>query len=104
MHITDTHLDETYVEGAKAECAQPLCCRRENGMAGKGEKAAGKYGTLGWCDSNKLLIETLLENIRDNHEDIPYVIWTGDSPSHKIWNQTKDDEKRATRRINHLLR
>ena len=42
IHISDTHMDESYVEGAKADCEQPLCCRRENGMAREGEQAAGK--------------------------------------------------------------
>ena len=42
LHITDTHLDNSYTEGARVECNEPMCCRRQNGMARPGEQSAGK--------------------------------------------------------------
>jgi sphingomyelin phosphodiesterase len=31
IHISDLHFDFLYKEGAKAQCAEPLCCREESG-------------------------------------------------------------------------
>lgn len=35
LHFTDTHIDFDYVVGAKAVCGEPLCCRKDAGMAGE---------------------------------------------------------------------
>lgn len=35
LQLSDIHLDNDYMEGSKAVCKEPLCCRKEDGAAGK---------------------------------------------------------------------
>jgi sphingomyelin phosphodiesterase len=79
-HITDMHFDMEYVAGSDEDCDLPLCCR-------KGTGNAGRWGSFK-CD---LPVDTLDAAIASlaNHTDIDFVIWTGDSPPHNVWNQSQ---------------
>ncbi|KAH1003584.1 hypothetical protein HUJ04_003485 [Dendroctonus ponderosae] len=91
LHISDTHYDPYYMEGANADCSEPLCCRLTNGQALTKESAAGKWGDYRKCDTPKITVDNMLQHIQDTHPDIDYIMWTGDLPPHDIWNQTKDE-------------
>lgn len=67
LHISDTHLDPLYVEGANADCNEPLCCRANDGMTNISFSAAGKWGEYR-CDLPKRTIEHLLDHIVENHK------------------------------------
>jgi len=95
LQLTDTHLDQDYLEGAQAVCDEPLCCRKEDKTAGKGQIPAPKFGYPGYCDSNLLMFHTMLEDIAVNHTDVKYIYWTGDVPAHNVWNQSKQNQKDA---------
>ena len=32
MHVTDIHVDLEYAEGYDADCGEPICCRKQNGL------------------------------------------------------------------------
>ncbi|KAF5308345.1 hypothetical protein FQR65_LT18218 [Abscondita terminalis] len=91
LQISDTHLDLDYVVGSNANCDEPLCCRRNSSVLKKNGVfvPAGKWGMYG-CDTPKLLLRNMLQNIAIAHPDIDYIIWTGDLPPHDIWQQTKE--------------
>lgn len=92
LQISDTHLDLDYVEGSNANCDEPLCCRKSSSLKKTNGVVmpAGKWGTYN-CDSPKILIDNMLQNIAHTHPDIDYIMWTGDLPPHDIWLQTKND-------------
>ncbi|KAK4887019.1 hypothetical protein RN001_003290 [Aquatica leii] len=91
LQISDTHLDLEYAEGSNANCDEPLCCRNYSSIRKKNGVflPAGKWGMYN-CDSPKVLIENMLQNIAKQHPDIDYIIWTGDLPPHDVWQQTKN--------------
>lgn len=119
LHISDTHFDPLYVEGANVECNEPLCCRSNDGMTNVSFMAAGKWGSYR-CDLPKRTLEHLLDHIAETHkvkkgptsqgkteispgsmsfqlslkhffQDIDYIIWTGDIVAHDVWMQTKEN-------------
>ena len=50
IHISDLHFDKYYMEGARATCDFPLCCREESGRVNEGDNVAGYWGTLADCN------------------------------------------------------
>lgn len=94
LHLTDTHYDPFYLMGSNADCPEPMCCRESNVIANSSFNAAGKWGAFK-CDLPKRTFEHALDFIKQTHDDIDYVIWTGDLVPHDIWNQTKDELMRA---------
>lgn len=44
VHITDIHFDPNYMAGGIANCVNPVCCRRNDGMASNPANAAGRWG------------------------------------------------------------
>lgn len=89
LHISDTHYDPHYVEGSNADCNEPLCCRLSSGRPSNPNAAAGKWGDYRKCDTPKRTVDNMLSHIADTHNDIDYILWTGDLPPHDVWNQTK---------------
>ncbi|KAB0799106.1 hypothetical protein PPYR_06986 [Photinus pyralis] len=92
LQISDSHLDLEYVEGSNANCDEPLCCRATSTLKKKNGviMPAGRWGAFN-CDSPRILVDNMLENIAKDHPDIDYIMWTGDLPPHDIWLQTKND-------------
>ncbi|XP_059480867.1 sphingomyelin phosphodiesterase isoform X1 [Neocloeon triangulifer] len=91
LHLSDTHFDPYYQEGANAECSEPLCCRLTNGPPANAAAAAGRWGDYRKCDTPKRTVDSMLEHIKTTHPDIDYILWTGDLPPHDVWNQTRDE-------------
>jgi len=91
IQLTDTHIDQDYVEGSLADCDEPLCCRKHDGKA-TDKTTAPKFGYSGHCDTNVLMFHNMLEGIAENHKDVKYIYWTGDIPAHNVWNQSKENQ------------
>ncbi|XP_043597196.1 sphingomyelin phosphodiesterase isoform X1 [Bombus pyrosoma] len=91
LHISDTHYDPYYQEGANADCNEPLCCRLTNGAPQTPAARAGRWGDYRKCDTPKRTVEHMLKHIADTHSDIDYILWTGDLPPHDVWNQTREE-------------
>ncbi|XP_044003284.1 sphingomyelin phosphodiesterase [Aphidius gifuensis] len=97
LHISDTHYDPYYQEGANAACNEPLCCRLTNGAPLTASAAAGRWGDYRKCDTPKRTIDHMLKHIQDTHSDIDYILWTGDLPPHDVWNQTREENLKILR-------
>ncbi|XP_063982405.1 sphingomyelin phosphodiesterase-like [Diachasmimorpha longicaudata] len=91
LHISDTHYDPYYEEGANAECGDPLCCRVSSEAPASPSGRAGKWGDYRKCDTPKRTLDHMLQHIQNTHPDIDYIIWTGDIPPHDSWNQTREE-------------
>ena len=83
--MSDPHLDYEYVEGANAECGNPVCCRLEDGIPTNPDHAAGKFGHPN-CDAPPIVAESALEFIGSwPEEDQPdLLLWTGDNTPHDV--------------------
>lgn len=104
LHLTDIHYDPLYTEGAKVVCPYPICCRRENGMAGFKMEAAGKFGHSNYCDLPKATLVSLFKHLSKIQNQFDIVILTGDLPPHDIWKQTKDDHLHILHEITEMFR
>ena len=89
LQITDVHLDLSYTVGAPVDCGLPCCCLASTGLAGEGERAAGPWGDYG-CDLPRRTFTAMMEHVAATHQDLDYVIYTGDAPAHDVWLQTKE--------------
>lgn len=68
LHISDVHIDPFYIEGANAECGEPLCCREESGQPKSPEKASGLWGDYRNCDMPMRTLENMLSHINKTHK------------------------------------
>ena len=88
LHLADVHVDLTYTPGTPVDCGLPCCCMVGTGLAGEGEEGAGYWGEY-TCDIPLRMLEAMLVQLADT-QDLDYIIYTGDSPAHDIWIQSKD--------------
>ena len=96
-----------------ADCGDPLCCRKESGVALLESQKAGRYrpklalellsrslpqvlkspihrwGDFRKCDTPLRTIEAMYKHIAAHHT-VDLIYWTGDLPPHDIWNQSRD--------------
>ncbi|CAL1293894.1 unnamed protein product [Larinioides sclopetarius] len=102
LHLSDTHLDPYYLEGANADCKELMCCRIADGPAPTPAQAAGKWGDYRNCDTPLRTLENMLRQITSRHK-IDYVLWTGDIPPHDVWNTTKAEQARLLHLVSKIL-
>jgi sphingomyelin phosphodiesterase len=88
-HFTDLHYDPQYRAGLSAQCGQPLCCRPPAAVATSPSLAAGYWGDSR-CDTPLPTVHSMLSDAAARN--LSFVLWTGDSPPHNIWNQTRQDQ------------
>jgi sphingomyelin phosphodiesterase len=87
--IVDIHYDDMYAVGSDAICNEPLCCRtvEHNTSTKQAGRKAGKWGDYN-CDLTAVMLDSMLQFISTEiSPDI--VVWTGDSPPHDIWAESK---------------
>ena len=108
-----------------ADCGDPLCCRKESGVALLESQKAGRYRLeldtdtafepLSWslpqvlqspihrwgdfrkCDTPLRTIEAMYKHIAAHHT-VDLIYWTGDLPPHDIWNQSRDGNVEVSER------
>lgn len=92
LHITDFHLDNTYIENSTLEST----CRD-----GTTSGTAGPFGNPeSGCDSPLALIDSTFAFIKQINVD--FVVWTGDNSRHesdqfpKSWEEIKDENQMLT--------
>ncbi|NXX13447.1 ASM phosphodiesterase, partial [Podargus strigoides] len=100
LFLTDLHWDRGYRAGSAAACPDPLCCR---GPAVPGAGGAGLWGSYGKCDLPLRTIAGLLEQL-PAAAPLHAVYWTGDTPAHDVWRQSRGDQLGALRTLTELLR
>ena len=91
LHLTDIHLDHEYVEGTPTDCGMFICCRKDVTGSGK----AGHYGSYN-CDLPVVTLRFLTEHLRQLDPQPDFVVYTGDNPTHKIWNKTWQGQLAST--------
>uniref|UniRef100_A0A8C4N9Q5 Sphingomyelin phosphodiesterase 1 n=1 Tax=Eptatretus burgeri TaxID=7764 RepID=A0A8C4N9Q5_EPTBU len=80
LFITDVHWDAAYKEGSNAECGEPLCCRKDDGLPTPGAVGAGYWGDHRKCDVPMRTIESMLQHIATN-ETFDFVLLDRRHPS-----------------------
>lgn len=103
LQLSDTHVDTEYQEGGDALCGEPLCCRKGTKGAIGPERQAGFWGDYRDCDIPLRTLDGLLKHVATFHQDLDYVLWTGDVPAHDVWNQTRDGQLKLIRTVSLLL-
>lgn len=98
LHLSDIHIDPSYIEGSVVNCDDPVCCQ-----TGKSEvNGAGYWGTKGKCDLPPRTVEVFLEQV--SNMNVTFVIWTGDSPPHSIWKYSKQNHTEFARSLTKMIR
>ncbi|MCQ2820470.1 MAG: PPN1 endopolyphosphatase family protein [archaeon] len=90
LQVADIHYDKYYLEGATVECKSTICCRTlpTEKEIKKGVPLAGKYGSIGICDINKLMIDSAIQEMYELNPD--FMIFTGDFCPHDIWQGSQE--------------
>lgn len=85
--MTDLHFDEKYAVGSNALCNEPTCCREYSGIPANETSKAGYWGYAANCDLPFRTLEATASFIKRNFTEgeIDFIIWTGDSTNHFIW-------------------
>jgi len=116
-HVSDTHIDLKYKEGALGNCDEPLCCRVDSPPKKKldsnsvgtffqlntkrnlseEKKYGGKYGYLGDCDLPTVTLDLLFEDLMKKNPEMIFL--TGDNVAHDTWKTTLEDALAATRAL-----
>lgn len=106
LQVTDIHLDTAYLPGAKVDCGLPLCCREGSGSAGANtSNAAGFWGTsragpASGCDSAPWMVDDMMAKLageinQKGKRPLDFILYTGDSPPHNIWDQSRDQNMQS---------
>ncbi|XP_068231172.1 sphingomyelin phosphodiesterase-like [Palaemon carinicauda] len=103
LQISDTHMDPLYVPGSNADCGEELCCRLEWGEPPTPEAEAWFWGDYRHCGSPPWMLEDMLGHIRSEHQDLSYVIWTGDVVPHNMWSTSKEWNSRLVKETNEMI-
>ena len=101
LQIADVHVDLTYLAGSPVNCGLPCCCLGSTGLAEEGEQAAGEWGDY-TCDIPLQTLEAMMTTV-SWEVDMDYIIYTGDSPAHDVWLQSKDKNLENERTVLDLL-
>jgi len=85
--ISDINLDNSYKEGTPATCTNEPCCHDTSTPVGSNSRTAGKWGDYN-CD---LPVDTFNAGVAamKSIENLDFLIWTGNTAPHEIWNQTE---------------
>ncbi|TRY69516.1 hypothetical protein TCAL_15136 [Tigriopus californicus] len=104
LQLSDFHLDLTYTVGnAASECGQILCCTDAVGEPTLSENAAGYWGGYA-CDTPIWMFQDMLEQIASTHQDIDYIMITGDYPAHDLWAQSRERNLESAKSITDLVK
>ena len=107
LQLSDTHIDLRYAEGGNAACGEPLCCRPPEGLEKifpiPKKNKAGYWGDYRDCDIPMRTFESTLSHIKANHDDLDFVLWTGDIPPHDVWNQSRTSQIQLIKSASDLM-
>ncbi|XP_071578444.1 sphingomyelin phosphodiesterase 1 [Temnothorax nylanderi] len=85
VQITDLHYDPNYEPYGNSQCMEPTCCRKGQNKTNTSGKVAGFWGDYNYCDSPWHTVVDVLDHIRDQHQNISYIYFTGDIIDHGVW-------------------
>ncbi|EZA53027.1 hypothetical protein DMN91_002938 [Ooceraea biroi] len=90
VQITDIHYDPKYEPDGNSHCNEPTCCRRGQNRTNTSGKRAGYWGDYNYCDTPWHSVVDALDHIKDTHQNISYVYFTGDIIDHGVWETTME--------------
>ncbi|XP_043498948.1 sphingomyelin phosphodiesterase-like [Polistes fuscatus] len=88
IQITDIHYDPKYEPNGNPLCKEPTCCRKGQNITNSSNKLAGFWGDYNDCDTPWHSVVNALAHIKDTHQNINYVYFTGDIIDHGVWETT----------------
>ena len=91
------------MENSHAHCVEPVCCRAKTGVPENPDHRAGFWGDYRDCDSPWIAVVDAFEHIRDQHEHIDIVYYTGDIVDHGVWETTFEGNVYSMDRTYNLL-
>eukprot|EP00118_Oscarella_pearsei_P010009 m.59311 g.59311 ORF g.59311 m.59311 type:complete len:554 (+) comp34881_c0_seq1:24-1685(+) len=91
LHLTDIHLDHKYDPGTSVDCGFFICCRPDLGGSGK----AGAFGAYS-CDLPLTTLDHLTGYLKTMDPQPDFIIYTGDNPSHDVWEESPESQAEAT--------
>ncbi|XP_011690160.1 PREDICTED: sphingomyelin phosphodiesterase-like [Wasmannia auropunctata] len=95
VQITDIHYDPNYEPYGNSFCDEPTCCRKGQNDSNTSGKVAGYWGDYNFCDSPWHTVVDVLDHIRDQHQNISYVYFTGDIVDHGVWETSIEGNKQS---------
>lgn len=95
VHISDTHVDESYTVGASYNCTKPICCRPYTAAEAPGNTdfPAGPFGNT-HCDPPVSLQQSMVNAIKSLVPNSAFTIFTGDVVAHDVWLTTDEGVKK----------
>ncbi|XP_064609219.1 sphingomyelin phosphodiesterase A-like [Liolophura sinensis] len=91
LQLSDIHVDPYYTTGAATDCGLYICCRSQFNGTG----SAGQYGNYDCCDIPVRTLDIVLSAIRKLDPAPDFIIYTGDSPPHDVWQESWDSQLKA---------
>ncbi|CAK9822057.1 Sphingomyelin phosphodiesterase [Anthophora retusa] len=89
LQITDLHYDPLYEINGNSNCGEPVCCRKGQNETNV-NSLAGFWGDYESCDTPWHAITNALTHIKDTHQDIDFMYFTGDIIDHGVWETSKE--------------
>ncbi|XP_043796526.1 sphingomyelin phosphodiesterase 1-like [Apis laboriosa] len=89
LQITDLHYDPLYEVNSNANCGEPVCCRKDQNKTDI-SSFAGFWGDYRSCDTPWHAIIDALHHMKDTHQDIDFIYFTGDIIDHGVWETSKE--------------
>ncbi|RDW83499.1 hypothetical protein BP5796_04990 [Coleophoma crateriformis] len=92
VHISDIHVDHSYVAGSNYNCANSICCHvlTPSDAPNVTQYHAGPFGNTN-CDSPVDLEESLYAAIQELIPDAAFTLFTGDLVEGAVWLTTKQE-------------
>lgn len=95
--VTDPHIDLAYAPGSSSHCDESICCQTRFGNS---TPQAGFWGDFD-CDLPLWTFESALQSL--STQPLDFLIYTGDSASHSVLNQTEEAKVYISSRVAQLL-
>ncbi|KAK0094986.1 hypothetical protein PV326_009487 [Microctonus aethiopoides] len=95
LQITDLHYDPLYEPGGNAGCDEPTCCRRGQNKTGGNTLKAGYWGDFNNCDVPWHAVVDALDHMKEQHENIDLIYFTGDVIDHGVWETSREGNTKS---------
>ncbi|XP_076750001.1 sphingomyelin phosphodiesterase 1 [Xylocopa sonorina] len=94
VQLSDLHYDPLYEPDGNSNCGEPVCCRVGQNKTDV-TSLAGYWGDYKSCDTPWHAIIDAFKHIKDTHQDIDFIYFTGDVIDHGVWETSKEGNIRS---------
>ncbi|XP_076234537.1 sphingomyelin phosphodiesterase [Calliopsis andreniformis] len=103
LQLTDFHYDPEYEPNGNTNCGEPVCCRKGQNTT-NANSLAGFWGDYASCDTPWHSIIDVFSHIKQTHQNIDYIYFTGDIIDHGVWETSKNRNKRSIQEVYNKIR